>query len=204
MPRSTAFLIPLARAAGAALILALGAGAPARATPGQIHVVKRPEVNLRAGPGTATKIIGKLVRGARVMEFGRKGRWFRVKEMGRVGPEGWVHGAMIAPEPEPSPAVPAEPAPPSAGERGPGSTSRDEDGNVTYAYPRGVMPWPPDNRAFVPWGVEIRKHRPRKRKGRGGGRTAPKAAPEPKAADRDRSRNLGYPRPSGVPNIGTN
>ncbi len=204
MARSTAFLIPLARAAGAALILALGAGAPARATPGQIHVVQRPEVNLRAGPGTATKIIGKLARGARVMEFARKGRWFRVKEMGRVGPEGWVHGAMIAPEPEPSPAVPAEPAPPSAGEPGTGPSSRGADGTVTYAYPRGVAPWPPDNRAFVPWGVEIRKHRPPRRKGRDHDQGKPPKAPPPSAVEREGPRNLGYPRPSGVPNIGTN
>lgn len=71
---------------------------PVRATPGQIHVIDREAVNLRAEPSTEAEIIGRLRRGDRVMEFERRDLWLRVRPMGRVGREGWVHGGLVTPE----------------------------------------------------------------------------------------------------------
>jgi hypothetical protein len=180
-----------------------GLSAPAFATPGQIHEVKRPEVNLRAAPGTDAKVIGSLEEGARLMEFGRKGRWFKVKEMGRVGPEGWVHGALIAPEALPEPAAAAPPQRP-ADESKPDDYSNGGDGPVYYDPPLGRYRDRLRDRAFVPWGVTV-KRKGRRHKGKGhhghgdrAGKGDAKAQTRPPPA-----RNLGSPRRSGAPNLGT-
>ena len=177
--------------------------APAHATPGQIHEVQRPEVNLRAGPDTGAKVIGKLERGARVMEFARKGRWVRVKQMGRVGPEGWVHGALIAPEKLPEPPEPEAPAPPADEPGAAGSTGND--GGPRYSDdPGAAIGLGVQDRAFVPWGVTIkRKHRGRKGKGRHGRGGKGRKADVKIRPVAPSGRNLGWPRPSGAPNIGT-
>ncbi len=90
--------LPLAMLTG---LLWAAASAPVSATPGEIHVVKAAVANLRAGPGTGTKVIERLTRGHRVMEFERRGDWLRVQRMGTVGREGWLHGALVGPEPAP-------------------------------------------------------------------------------------------------------
>ncbi len=105
--------LPLAMLTG---LLWAAAAAPVSATPGEIHVVKAAVANLRAGPGTGTKVIERLTRGQRVMEFERRGDWLRVQRMGTVGREGWLHGALIGQEPAPD--QPA-PAPPPVAERAP-------------------------------------------------------------------------------------
>jgi len=204
MPNHGRLSVPHLLAVCCALILAWSG--PAVATPGQIHEVKRPEVNLRAGPGTDAKVIGSLEQGARVMEFAREGRWFRVKQMGRVGPEGWVHGALIAPEkllePE-SPAPPGSTRPP-ADERGTGGSS-DDDGRRYYGDPGGGFRDVLRDRAFLPWGVTV------KRKGHGGKRHGDRGRKRHRhggkaakgGAVRPGVRNLGWPRQSGAPNIGT-
>ena len=90
-------------------LLWAAASAPVSATPGEIHVVKVAVANLRAGPGTGTKVIERLRRGHRVMEFERRGDWLRVQRMGTVGREGWLHGALVGPEPAPDQPAPAPP-----------------------------------------------------------------------------------------------
>ncbi|TDI63739.1 MAG: SH3 domain-containing protein [Alphaproteobacteria bacterium] len=103
-----------------ALVLVAGPAGRVFATPGQIHVVDHATVNLRAGPSTKARVIGRLKRGDRVMEFERRGRWLRVQQMGKLAPEGWVHGALVVPEPRPTAArsqprpEPEDPAPPPA------------------------------------------------------------------------------------------
>lgn len=194
----------LATLFGFVVVVATAPFVSASATPGQIHEVKRGTVNLRAGPGTDAKVMRTLEAGARLMEFARKGRWYRVKEMGRVGPEGWVRGDLIAPEvlPEPVP----QPAPEVAGrppeEGQPAPDVEDDDGRYTV-YPglatgrRNVR-----NRAFVPWGGTVkRKKRGRKKHGARGGHNKKRVLRSP--APRGTSRNLGWPRSGGVPNIGS-
>lgn len=201
MPRFWTFPFPRRLAACCAMLLAWSL--PAFATPGQIHEVTRPEVNLRAAPGTGAKVVGSLEEGARVMEFARKGRWFRVKQMGRVGPEGWVHGALIAPEKLPAPEPAAVPQPP-ADDGGPDGYSGDRDGRVYYGYPRGRSPHRLRHRAFLPWGVTI-KRKGRRHKGKGhhrhGGKVGKRRTKT--RALRPSARNLGSPRRSGAPNLGT-
>lgn len=194
----------LAALCGLFLVVATAPLMPVSATPGQIHEVKRGTVNLRAGPGTDAKIVRTLKAGTRVMEFARKGRWYRVKEMGRVGPEGWIRGDLIAPEtrpaPEPEPAPDAAGPPPEEGQ--PVPYVEGDDGRY-YVSP-GFGPRRRDlrNRAFVPWGVTVkRKTRPRKKDKTGGGHGKKRVLGTPDA--RGPSRNLGGPRSGGAPNIGS-
>ncbi len=85
--------------AALALVLVAGSTGGVIAAPGQIHVVKSAGAALRDAPSTKAKVIGRLVGGDRVMEFEIRGGWLRVQQMGRVAPEGWVPGALVAPEP---------------------------------------------------------------------------------------------------------
>jgi hypothetical protein len=189
----------------------LAASETVHATPGQIHEVTQPQINLRAGPGADTKVMRTLEAGDRVMEFARKGRWYRVKQMGRVGPEGWVRGDMIAPEVLPAP----EPEfAPDAG-RGPTGEVQperyvDEDDGRYYTYPRfhhGRRAL--RNRAFLPWGVTVKHKRRDHKKGkkeRHRGHDDAKtrrSSFRPGRAVRGTSRNLGGPRGGGARNIGT-
>ena len=96
--------------AALALVLVAGSTGGVIAAPGQIHVVKSAGAALRAEPSTKAKVIGRLVGGDRVMEFEIRGGWLRVQQMGRVAPEGWVPGALVAPEPR-LPVVEAPPRP---------------------------------------------------------------------------------------------
>ena len=58
--------------------------------------VKEAELNLRAGPGTERKILGKLSRGQEVMILETSGAWLRVKAiLGGQIIEGWAHGDYI-------------------------------------------------------------------------------------------------------------
>lgn len=167
-----------ARRAGAvALALAAGllAAGPARATPGQIHLVDRAAVNLRAGPGTETEIIGRLRRGDRVMEFERRGDWVRVRPMGRVGREGWVHGELLAPEAR----APAGPGNPTA-EGGPAPvtvtvevTVVDDDDGGSVLLHRGFP-------------RKFRRFKRFKRKKHGGKPTEPMPEPSPRSLVRPR------------------
>ncbi len=96
--------------AALALVLVAGSTGGVIAAPGQIHVVKSAGAALRAAPSTKAEVIGRLVGGDRVMEFEIRGGWLRVQQMGRVAPEGWVPGALVAPEPR-LPVVEAPPRP---------------------------------------------------------------------------------------------
>ena len=98
--------------AALALVLVAGPTGGVFAAPGQIHVVKSAGAALRAAPSTKAEVIGRLVGGDRVMEFEIRGGWLRVQQMGRVAPEGWVHGALVEPEPR-LPVVKAPPRPES-------------------------------------------------------------------------------------------
>lgn len=218
MQRLIAFIVSGLPVAGIALVLGTAAAGPASATPGQIYEISRPVVNLRAGPSTDTKVIDRLRKGARLMEFDRKEGWIKVREMGKLGPEGWVLGRLVAPEELPPPAGPfPEPqssdAAPSSPDGGEGPGYGDDGGRVYYAYPRSRLPRRIDNRAFVPWGVTVHKEPRRKRRGgrhRGGRDKSHKDRkntrdPGASAAREDQRapRNLGHPRTSGAPNIGT-
>lgn len=191
MPICRPSAFPHLLAACCAALLAWSA--TALATPGQIYEVTRPEINLRAAPNTDAKVIGHLPEGARLMEFARKGRWFKVKEMGRVGPEGWVYGALIAPEKLDEPAPSAPPPAAKAPAAGPPADAGGEVGSSGG-----------DGRAILPWAVMVppkarrhkgkRRHRHRGRPGKPGITVRPV---------RPGLRDLGWPRTSGAPNLGT-
>ncbi|MDX1485824.1 MAG: SH3 domain-containing protein [Alphaproteobacteria bacterium] len=134
LPRSIlSILFPVALAA----VFAVVPGGPVPATNGQIHVVKAAVANLRAAPNTKARIIARLRRGDRVMEFGRKGQWLKVQQMGTVGPEGWLFGSLLEPEPAAPPVI-APPALPRS-DAAPPRTAPPADDTV-YLIPHGVLP----------------------------------------------------------------
>ena len=111
------------RWAGAlALLMILGAPATPDATPGQILYVKSEIANLREAPSRKARIVKKLRQGHKVIEFERRRRWVRVGMFDTSGRVGWVHGALLGPEPpgsRPAPPPPARQAKGAAPEKGP-------------------------------------------------------------------------------------
>ena len=100
------------RWAGAlALLMILGAPATPEATPGQILYVKSEIANLREAPSRKARIVKKLRQGHKVIEFERRRRWVRVGMFDTSGRVGWVHGALLGPEPPGTRAAPPPPAP---------------------------------------------------------------------------------------------
>ncbi len=89
----------------------------------RVNVSSSTNLNLRQGPGTNYKIIGKLSRGTRVEVLDRSGAWYKIKT---GSTQGYVHGDYIVleddtPPPtqgqDPKPNVPEDPAPPPADDR---------------------------------------------------------------------------------------
>lgn len=205
MPRSLAFIVSTLPAVGLALVLGLTAATPARATPGQIYELKRPVVNLRAGPSRKAKVVSRVRKGGRLMEFARQRGWIKVREMGKLGPEGWVLATLVVPE---SVSAPPAPPPESSSEAGPPAGAGGyEEGPTVIARPRGRSARYLNNGILTPLGgqtVTVRKHGGRKGKGKGrdhgdrqsGGSRAAGARP-------GGLRTLGSPRTSGAPNVGS-
>ena len=110
MPRIHFAILKVCAPAALALVLVAGPTGIVHATPGQIHLVKSDVAKLRAEPSKESKVIDRLAKGDRVMEFKRQGRWLQVQQMGKVAPEGWMHTELVRPEPAPAPAVPSAPA----------------------------------------------------------------------------------------------
>lgn len=82
-----------------ALLVILGTPATADATPGQILYVKSAIANVRAAPSRKARILKKLRRGHKVIEFERRRRWVRIGMFDTSGRVGWIHGALLGPEP---------------------------------------------------------------------------------------------------------
>lgn len=94
---------PPARRGRLALVLtALGAFlmAPgeAHATPGEILVITDVDVALYAAPGPKSKVIERLDKNDRIMEFERRDGWVRGMLFGAIGKEGWVAARYLKPE----------------------------------------------------------------------------------------------------------
>jgi hypothetical protein len=69
------------------------AGESVFAAPLPLQVVK--VCNLREGPGTESKVVATLPKGAKVLAYAQKGQWLRVKEAG--GATGWIFQTLVAP-----------------------------------------------------------------------------------------------------------
>ena len=115
-------LKPWAFALAMSMIL-LGAPATPDATPGQILYVKGEIANVRKAPSRKARIVKRLRRGHKVIEFERRRRWVRVGMFDTSGRIGWIHGALLGPElpggrPPPPPA-PTRQAKGPAPEKGP-------------------------------------------------------------------------------------
>lgn len=57
------------------------------------HIVKRPTANVRSGPGTNYRIVGKAVYGEVVRTREKRGRWVRVERAG--APNGWIAKGLL-------------------------------------------------------------------------------------------------------------
>lgn len=104
-----------------ALAMILGAPQTPDATPGQILYVNSEIANLRQAPNAKARIVMRLRQDHKVIEFERRQGWVRVGMFDTSGRDGWIHGALLGPEPPgalppappPAPAVEAkEPAKP--------------------------------------------------------------------------------------------
>lgn len=82
----------------AALLCGLGGASPARATPGDILVVRADRTPLYNLPDTAATRVMSLAQGHKLIEFERRGDWVRVGIFGTLGKEAWVPAAALAPE----------------------------------------------------------------------------------------------------------
>jgi hypothetical protein len=87
--------VPLAIAA---LVAFLMMPIHARATPGEILVITGEDVALRAAPGPGSKIIERLDKNDRIMEFERRDGWVRGMLFGAIGKEGWVAAGYLRSE----------------------------------------------------------------------------------------------------------
>lgn len=94
-----------------ALLMILGAPATPDATPGQILYVKSEIANVRKAPSLNARIVKRLRQGHKVIEFERRRRWVRVGMFDTSGRIGWIHGALLGPEPPGSRPAPPPPAP---------------------------------------------------------------------------------------------
>jgi hypothetical protein len=70
----------------------------ARATPGEILVITGADVALRAAPGPRSKVVERLDKDDRIMEFERRDGWVRGMLFGAVGKEGWVAARYLKAE----------------------------------------------------------------------------------------------------------
>ncbi|MDP2771057.1 MAG: SH3 domain-containing protein [Giesbergeria sp.] len=57
------------------------------------HVVKGNVVNLRSGPSTRSRIVGKATRGEVLRTLERRSQWVKVQQDG--GPRGWVARRLL-------------------------------------------------------------------------------------------------------------
>lgn len=83
-------------ARAAALLLAAGVlvGAAGDAPADDVLVVTGDRVNVRFGPGTDQKIVGKVSLGQIVIGLERRGDWHRI-ELGGGRSGGWVHASLV-------------------------------------------------------------------------------------------------------------
>ncbi len=68
------------------------APAPSTSSASGTYVVTASALNVRSGPGTGNRVVGKLARGARVQALSTSGVWKRVTGAGVTG---WVHGSFL-------------------------------------------------------------------------------------------------------------
>jgi hypothetical protein len=105
----------------AALAVFLTTSMHAWATPGEILIVTGADVALRATPGPESKIIERLDKNDRIMEFERRDGWVRGMLFGAIGREGWVAARHLKAE-----ADGREDQAPRAPSRAPDGISSDE------------------------------------------------------------------------------
>ncbi|MDH3240202.1 MAG: TIGR02281 family clan AA aspartic protease [Alphaproteobacteria bacterium] len=70
----------------------------AQAAPGQRYDVQRNDTKIHAFPSAKARVLGRLNRGDRVIEWRRNGAWVEVSPMGVVGANGWVHFSRLRSE----------------------------------------------------------------------------------------------------------
>jgi SH3-like domain-containing protein len=57
-------------------------------------IVTGDRVNVREGPGTTHRIVGRVIEGQVVVAREHSGEWYRI-DPGGGRPEGWVHGSFV-------------------------------------------------------------------------------------------------------------
>jgi SH3-like domain-containing protein len=57
------------------------------------YIVKRPTANVRSGPGTQYRLVGKAAYGEVVRTRENRGRWVRVERTG--APNGWIAKSLL-------------------------------------------------------------------------------------------------------------
>jgi SH3-like domain-containing protein len=57
------------------------------------HIVKRPTANVRSGPGTQYRIVGKASYGEVLRTRDKQGRWVKVERTG--APNGWIAKSLL-------------------------------------------------------------------------------------------------------------
>ena len=120
-----------------ALLVILGAPATPDATPGQILYVKSEIANLRKAPSRKARIVKRLRRGHKVIEFERRRRWVRVGMFDTSGRVGWIHGALLGPElPGSRPAPPA----PTRQAKGPAKQKQKDPALHTFVVDVSGLP----------------------------------------------------------------
>ncbi len=131
-----------------ALCVCLGAG-PAWA---DTALVTAANANLRAAPGTASRVMATLAHGARLEVLGASGEWLKVRVVDGQA-EGWIHrrlvdvvpGASSAPPPALSPPATATPSAAPAAAAAPVSIDhRDVGCIVAGQYPKLDACFSPD------------------------------------------------------------
>jgi Bacterial SH3 domain len=86
---------------------------PALGAASDVLVVTGDRVNVRSGPGTDREVVRQVSRNQRLVEIGRQGDWVHVELGDAAGPEGWIHGSLVAPADAEARLAPAASPPPS-------------------------------------------------------------------------------------------
>ncbi len=79
-------------------LLGFAVASGALAAPGQRYDVQRNDTKIHASPSAKARVLGRLNRGDRVIEWRRKGAWVEISPMGVVGKNGWVHISRLRSE----------------------------------------------------------------------------------------------------------
>ncbi len=82
------------------------------ATPGDVLAVDIEQADLRTAPDPTAPVLLRATRGLRLIEFERRDGWVRVRVVGRLGKDAWIHEAGATRTRIARPLAGAPPSPP--------------------------------------------------------------------------------------------